>query len=163
MKTAPMIGFADIRQDGLVAPLAGMRLAGAELQIGTDIPGRGDLGAAFPAHEFRQTPGELALRRAGERPEEQFGDGEAEHTVAQEFQALIALPTGLRSADMGQRLIEELGFFKAVAELLQKLVEIRLAAGHGFSGSARRGGSSGSSAAIPTDATGTRSRRSRRR
>ena len=74
-----------------------------------DVPGDRDLGAGLAAHEFGQAAGQFAFGRVGKGLIEHFGDGEAEHPVAQELEPLIACarPCSSGSAHMGQRLREQ--------------------------------------------------------
>ena len=75
-----------------------MLLARAELEIGAEIPGERHLGAGLAAHELGQAAGELAFLQPPERRIEHLGDRQAEHAVAEEFEALIArLPPAERS------------------------------------------------------------------
>ncbi len=82
--------FADVGQDRDVAALARLGFAGPEPQVGTDVPGRGDLGAALAAHQFRQAPRQFALGAPGKVGIKHLGDGEPEHPVAEELEALVA-------------------------------------------------------------------------
>ena len=50
-----------------------------------------DLGAGLGAHEMIEPAGKLSLARIGEMVGEQFGNGEAEHAVAEELEPLIVL------------------------------------------------------------------------
>ena len=50
-----------------------------------------DLGAGLGAHELIEPAGQLSLARLGEGVGQQFGNGQAEHPVAQELEPLIVL------------------------------------------------------------------------
>jgi hypothetical protein len=96
------------------------------------IPGLGDLCAALAPNELSKTPGELALGGTGKFGVKHLGNGEPENPVAQKLQSLIALPAGIRGADMGQRLLQEFRALESIVELGQKLIRIWLATGHGL-------------------------------
>ena len=63
-----------------------------------ELPLLRDLGAGLGANQMIEPAGKLALVRIGEMVGEQFGDGEAEHAVAEEFEPLIVLVRLARSS-----------------------------------------------------------------
>ena len=166
--------LADVGEDGRVAPAAGLRRAAAQPHVRGDLPGLGHSRAALAAHQRREAAREVALVGPRARPEEPVGDGEAEHAVAQELQALVALPP-VRRAHVGEGLREQVRVREAVADARLERVDVGRGPAHrrhvsrihptrqAPSGSCGRGGSSAPSRATPTGATRRRPRRWRRR
>ena len=69
---------------------------------------------------------QLALGRLGKGFEQHLGDDEAEHAVAEELEALVAVRCGEAAAlAMGQRRLEQFGVGEAVAEPALEAVERR--------------------------------------
>ena len=66
----------------------------AEPDRGAEIDAARHLGTGFLAHEIGESARQLALVGLGEGAEQHVGDDEAEHVIAEEFEALIAVPTG---------------------------------------------------------------------
>ena len=98
---------------------AGAGLALAEVELGAEVELAGDGGAGLLAHQGVERAAELALVGLGQPAVEHVGDDEAEHAVAEEFEALVgALDAlgGRERARMGQRAVEQVGVGEAVAE-----------------------------------------------
>ena len=51
--------------NGLIPAPAGLHLARAEVEVGSEIPGQRHLGAGLAADELGQTTGEFAFRASG--------------------------------------------------------------------------------------------------
>ncbi len=72
-----------------------------------------DLGAGLARDERVQPPRKLALRLLREQLVQPCRDGEAEHPIAEEFEALIIL---LPAAGMGERALEQRRIARRLAE-----------------------------------------------
>src|SRR5690606_19856372 len=84
-----------------------------------------DLGAGLAADETVQMACQLALGGGGVGLPQQLDDGETEHAVTDELQALVVLAdlAGAAQAGVGQRAGEQRLVLETVAEpLLQRLV-----------------------------------------
>ena len=76
------------------------------------------------AHEGHERAVELALAGFGQPAVEHVGDDEAEHAVAEEFEALVGALDAVgraKRARMGQRAVEQVGVGETVAEASLKL------------------------------------------
>ena len=78
---------------------------------------------AVLAHQVGPHAGQVAFVRTGEALEQQARDGQAEHRVAEELEALVVIGA---EAAMGQRAGQQPGLREAVAEPLLQLIEKRI-------------------------------------
>ena len=68
----------------------------------------------------------LALRQLGETTVKLRGNGQLQHGIAQEFEALVvgqALPLFVAEGGVGQRLAQEIAVGKGMAEALLELIK----------------------------------------
>jgi hypothetical protein len=91
-------------------------LARGDANVGRDAPLLRDLGAALAAHEIGEAARQVALVGFGKGGVEHVGDGETEHAVAQELQALVAARAARGGADVGQRDLQHRAIAERVAE-----------------------------------------------
>ena len=100
--------LAGIGQQAGVAAAAGILLAPRKPQAVRQVELLGDLHQRFAADQGGVPAGERADFLAGKAVEQQVGDDEAEHAVADEFQALVAVARALAlEAGVGERLREQ--------------------------------------------------------
>ena len=111
-------GFAGIGEDRPVAPPARLRSRRRRAADAGRHPRRRRPRRSSPCARARDSRRDSSPSGAsGKAAKEQIGDGEAEDAVAEELQPLIALRRpGLRRADMGQRLLEQVAVREEVAE-----------------------------------------------
>ncbi len=107
--------LAGVRQDGGAQAPAGVRFRIAELERGPEIHRARNLRAGFLAHQIGQPARQFALVRLRKGAIEHVGNDQAEHMVAEKFQALVAVGAGgaarqrgnMRDRAFQQRLIGE--------------------------------------------------------
>ena len=109
-----------VGQDRRIAPPAARRLAGRQGDEGRQVQLFRDGDQGLAAHQGGEAVAELALRLAGVAVIEHAGDGEAEHAVAEEFQAFVGIQARCLAGGMGQGQVEEAGIGEAVAQPLLK-------------------------------------------
>ncbi len=83
--------LAGIGEDGLLAAPPAHRLAAAHQDEVAEPPVLRHLGAGLGTDQMIEPAGKLAFISVGEMVGEKLGDGEAEHAVAEELEALIVL------------------------------------------------------------------------
>ena len=84
---------------------------------------RGDLGAGAPRDDDRLDPRQLAFLILGELAEEELADDRAEDRVAEELEPLVRGQPVVRPRRVRQRLAQEVGATKRVADHLLALLE----------------------------------------
>src|SRR5262249_46878186 len=95
-------------------PPARVRLRGAEFYRSAEVERPRDVRAGLLANQVGETARQLALVRLGEGAKQHVGDHQAEHVIAEEFQALIAAAAArpgkrrnVRERALEQRLVGE--------------------------------------------------------
>src|SRR5215510_2142341 len=119
-------GLAGIGQDRLLVAAAGTRFRFAQMQRCTEMEGACHLCTRTAAHQAIEKTRELALGRRGVGLAQQFGDGETQHAVAEEFEALVVAAFGrsLTHAGVSERLLQEGTILEDVAEAGLQLLEL---------------------------------------
>ena len=108
----------------------------------------GDLGAGFLAHQIGEPARQLAFVGFGIGAVQHVGNHQAEHVVAEEFEALIAagaVARALERRNMGQRAFEHCGIGEPIADAIFESGRGALAAPRLF-GELGRGGSAAAGA-----------------
>ena len=82
-------GFHGVGQHGALAAQAAAVLAPAEAQVAAQVERSGDFGHVMAADQLGAHPGQLAFAPLGMEEEHGFGHHQAQHGVAQEFQAFV--------------------------------------------------------------------------
>ena len=94
------------------------------LHRGAEIDRARHVGAGLAPHQIGEPARQLALVRLGKGAKQHVGDGEAEHVVAEEFEALIAAAAARAGErrDVRQRAVEQRLVGEAVADPLFELL-----------------------------------------
>jgi hypothetical protein len=121
-----------VAKDGFLLCAAGTGLGISKVEFAAELELAGDGGAGFLAHQCIERAAQLALVGARHSAEQDVGDHEAKHAVAEEFEPLVGTLDALRrrhGARMGERAVEQVWIGKAVAEPGLEPV-VRPASGH---------------------------------
>jgi hypothetical protein len=90
-----------VAQKRLFPAAAGQHLGAAELQHVAERDLARDLGAGFLAHQRVEAGGKLAFGRPLVGVQERLGHHQAQHPVAEEFEALVVGARGRRTSRRG--------------------------------------------------------------
>src|SRR5882757_1252359 len=97
--------FADVAEHGFAQARAGAGPDGAELDALEQSQRLGDVDAALAAHQVGQPLRQLAFVGLGKGAIEHVGNHQAEHVIAEKFEALVAIAAAARRfqrRDMGE-------------------------------------------------------------
>ena len=111
-------GFHGVGQDGGAVEAAAFEFAHAQIQRVAHAHAAGDFGKHVLVDQIGAQAGEFAFAIAGEGVEQHFGHAVIEDGVADKLEAFVVLGA---VAAVGERLLEEAGILKAVAEVALQL------------------------------------------
>ena len=121
----PCDGFEGIGQGGFAIPAAVRLFTSSHVQVGTESNAAGDAGERLGGNELGTCLGQRTLVGLGQALKEQMRQGELQHGVAEEFEALVVRVGALvfvTNAAVRERKLQQRGIAKGMAyDVFQRL------------------------------------------